>query len=415
MIDLKWLKEHPAEVKQMLALRGVVVDIERLIALDNERLKVLQEIEAIRAQRNVLTQNDRAQGVALRAQLKELEPKLKALSQEVLALHESIPNLLHPDVPEGTSEADNTLVRNWFPTGETPQTLSFKAKSHEELMTNLGWLDLERGAKVSGSGFFYLTREAVWLELALIQYVLKLSQAKGFIPVITPELVRQDYIEGTGYLPKREEPDIYKLDNEDLYLIATAEIPLAAMHAGELLSQEELPLKYIGFSSCFRKESGTYGKYRRGIFRMHQFDKLEMFVFTTPDQSMLAFKEIIELAEEIVQGLKIPYQVVNICAGEMNGPGHLKYDLNYYSPVDNTYRELGSGTNTTDYQARRLNIKYRTAPGTTEYVHTLNNTAAAMSRLPIAIIENYQQADGSVLIPEVLQEYIGYEVITGKK
>ena len=238
---------------------------------------------------------------------------------------------------------------------------------------------------------------------------------KGYIPVITPELVRKKFVAGTGYLPRREEPDIYKIEGEDLYLSATAEIPLAGLHADEILKEQYLPTSYVGCSTAFRKESGSYGKYAKGMFRVHQFDKLEMFKIVKPEDSEAAFKEIVSLEEEIFQALEIPYRVANVCSADMSAPAYLKYDLEYWSPVDQTYREFTSASNTTDYQARRLNIKYRKKDGTTVLVSTLNGTAIAISRTLIAILENYQQKDGSVKIPKILHEYLRKDIIQRQK
>jgi len=412
MLDTKFIKENTPEIEKMLQKRGVNVDIVRLIELNDERLELIQKIELIRAERNKLskerTHKNIKRGREIKIELKNLEPTLETLKVQILDLQLSIPNMLHPDVPKGKDESENVEIRRW---GKIPE-FDFEAKDHVQLGTALGLFEIPRAAKITGTGYYFLTGDAVALEFSLIRYALALLTKEGFYPMITPELVRKRYAEGTGYIPKREEPDIYKLENENLYLIATAEIPLAAYHADEILKEEELPKRYAGFSSCFRKEAGAYGKHTKGIFRVHQFDKVEMFTFVKPAGSMDTFHYLINLSERLFQGLEIPYRVMNICTGDMNAAGFIKYDIDYYSPYGKTFREFTSGTNTTDYQARRLNIRYKKKGGEAKFVHTLNNTAIAIGRTIIAILENYQQKDGSVKIPEVLQDYVGKSIIT---
>src|SRR3989344_5056030 len=346
-------------------------------------------------------------GKKIKEKLSKQEDALRAVELELNEYLEQVPNLLSPEVPEGEGDEDNVEIK----TLGKKTKFDFKPLDHIQIGKRLGIIDEERAAKVSGHGFYYLKDEGALLELALVNWAIKFLVKKGYMPVITPELVRRRFVEGTGYLPRREEPDIYKIEGEDLYLSATAEIPLAGLHADEILNEEDLPANYVGFSTSFRRESGSYGKYTKGMFRVHQFDKLEIFRFVKPEDAEAAFKEIVSLEEEIYQALKIPYRVVNICSGEMSAAAYLKYDLEYWGPADQSYREITSASNTTDYQARRLNIKYRKKDGSTLYAHTLNGTAVAISRTIIAILENYQQKDGTVRVPDVLCDFLGKDTL----
>jgi len=415
MLDIKFIRDNPIKVKEMLLRRNVKdVDVDSVVALYEKQIEKGNVVQALRHERNTLAKNptkeSQERGKEIKHELKKAEDDLLQIEEELKDGLLRIPNMLHPDVPNGKDDSENVPLRFWGDIRE----LDFSPKDHEQLALDLDLIDLVKGAQLSGSGFYYLKNDAVLLEFALVRYALDILMESGFTPMITPELVRREHAASTGYLPKREAPDIYKIEDEDMFLIATAEIPLAAYHANEIIPQEELPKKYAGFSSCFRKEAGAHGRHRKGIFRVHQFDKVEMFAFSEPERSMEVFHELIGLSEKIYQGLNIPYRVVNICTGDMNGPGFIKYDLEYYSPIDKTYREMTSGTNTTDYQARRLNTRTRKPDGSTEFVHTLNNTAIAISRTLIALLENYQQKDGSIKIPEVLRKYIGKDVIRKK-
>jgi len=411
MLDINLIRENPNQVKQSIRRRGLKVDIEHLLTIDNKRRELIQKIENLRAEKNRISrtqkEEDKKRGKEIKQELKNIEPILKETQQAEEDILMQVPNLLHRETPDGKDETENVELRAF---GGKPQ-YNFEAKGHDELGKSLDVIDIEKGAQVSGSGFYYLKNEAVLLEFALIQYGLRILQDAGFIPVVTPEVVRAKAAEGAGFIPRREEPDIYKIEGEDLYLVATAEMPLTAYHMNEILEKEELPKSYVGFSSCFRKEAGAYGKHKKGIFRVHEFDKLEMYKFTLPEQSEGAFAEMVALEEKIYQGLRIPYRVVNICTGDMSAPAYVKYDLEYWSPVEKTYHEITSCSNCTDFQARRLDIKYRKDDGLLDFVHTLNGTAIAIGRTLVAILENNQQEDGSVIIPEVLQEYVGKEKI----
>ena len=412
MLDIKFIRDNKKLVEETIKKRRVDVDIAHLLEIDNKRLELIKIVEKFRRERNEAAQKkDIDTGKKIKEKLSKQEDALRAVELELNEYLEQVPNLLSPEVPEGEGDEDNVEIKTW---GKKTK-FDFKPLDHVQIGKRLGIIDEERAAKVSGHGFYYLKDEGALLELALVDWAIKFLIKKGYMPVITPELVRKRFVEGTGYLPRREVPDIYKIEGEDLYLSATAEIPLAGLHADEILNEEDLPANYVGFSTSFRRESGSYGKYTKGMFRVHQFDKLEIFKFVKPEDANTAFKEIVSLEEEIFQSLEIPYRVVNICSGEMSAAAYLKYDLEYWSPVDQTYREFTSASNTTDYQARRLNIKYRKKDGSTGFVATLNGTAIAISRTPIAILENYQQKDGSVRLPKVLHGYLGKDVIQGAK
>ena len=411
MLDINFIRENPNKVKESIRRRGLNVDIDHLLETDNKRRELIEEVENLRAEKNKIRKiqegQDKKRGKEIKEELKNIEPLLKRTEEEWEDILMQIPNLLHSNTPDGKDDTENVEIRAF---GGKPE-FHFEPKGHDELGKSLNLIDIKKGAEVSGAGFYYLKNEAVLLEFALIQYGLKILQSAGFVPVVTPEVVREKAAEGAGFIPRREEPDIYKIENEDLYLVATAEMPLTAYHMEETLKEKELPKSYVGFSSCFRKEAGAYGRYKKGIFRVHQFDKLEMYKFTVPKQSEDTFYEMVELEEKIYQGLKIPYRVVNICSGDMSAPAYIKYDLEYWTPVDKAYREITSCSNCTDFQARRLNIKYRKKDGASEFVHTLNGTVIAIGRTLVAILENYQQKDGSVVVPEVLREHVGKEKI----
>ena len=404
MLNIKFIRENKKLVEDTIKRRRVDVSLKHLLEIDDKRLELIKTVDNLRRQRKEASaKKDVESGKKIKNKLNKQESAFRGVEQEFQEYLERVPNLLSNEVPDGKSEADNVEVRSW---GKKTK-FDFKPKDHVQIGKRLGIIDEERAAKVSGHGFYFLKDEGALLELALINWATHLLVRKGYMPIITPELVRKRFVEGTGYLPRREQSDIYKIEGENLYLSATAEIPLAGLHADEVLVEEDLPLNYVGFSSSFRREAGSYGKFTKGIFRVHQFDKLEIFKIVKPEDSDAAFKEIISLEEEIFQALKIPYRIVNICSGEMSAAAYLKYDLEYWSPVDNTYREFTSASNTTDYQSRRLNIKYRKKDGSNSFTHTLNGTAVAISRTIIAILENFQQKNGTVKVPEVLRDFLG--------
>ncbi|MDQ3611213.1 MAG: serine--tRNA ligase, partial [Actinomycetota bacterium] len=336
------------------------------------------------------------------AELGKLEPAQAEAEQRLAAALARIPNLPHPAVPDGVREEDAVEVARF---GEPPR-LDFPVRDHVEIGERLGLIDIPRAVKVSGSRFAYLRGDAVWLELALVRFALERLAAAGFIPVVPPVLTREEALFGTAFLPGGAD-QLYRVPHDDLYLVGTSEVPLAGMHMDEILPLEDLPLRYAGFSTCFRREAGTYGKDTRGIFRVHQFDKVEMFSFAHPDDSEAEHERLRELQVQILTALGLHGRVVDIAAGDLGDPAARKYDCEVWLPGQGAYRELTSASNCTDYQARRLRCRYRTPEGDTAMVHTLNGTACAVGRTIIALLETHQRADGAVTVPGALRPYLG--------
>ena len=318
-----------------------------------------------------------------------------------------IPNITHPDAPIGKDDSDNVEIRRW---GEIPD-FPFEPRDHVELGDSLGIVDFDAGARVAGSKFYFLRGDAVLLELGLVRYAMDVLVERGYQPTITPDLARDEMLVGTGFIPRGPETQIYSVEDSDLSLIATAEITLAGSLADEIVDEEDLPIRLAGLSHCFRTEAGSHGRASRGLYRVHQFTKVEMFAFTTPDQSEAMHQEMLEIEERIFQGLGLPYRVVDICTGDLGGAAYRKYDLEAWMPGRNACGEVTSTSNTTDYQARRLRIRYRKDGDRPQLLHTLNGTALAISRALIALLEIHQQEDGSVVLPKVLVPYVGKERI----
>lgn len=405
MLDIKFIRENLKEVKKALSKKHTKFDLDKMLRLDGERKELMIQVENLRAERNKLAEKkDIEGGKKIKAKLEKLEPKLEKIEKEFNQLMSSMHNIPDKSVPH--QKDGSKIVKKW---GRIPK-FDFKLKTHEELGQILDIIDVERAAKVSGSRMSYLKNEAALLEFALINYLFDKLLKQNFTPMLVPVLVREKAMVGTGFFPS-EKVEYYKTAEDDLYLTGTAEVPLCSYHADEILDEKQLPLKYAGFSSCFRREAGSYGKDTYGIFRVHQFDKIEMFVFARPENSWQEFENLQEIVEEILQELGLPYQVVNMSGGDLGAPNAKKYDTEVWLPGQNKYRELTSCSHDTDFQARRLNIKYRKKDGSTFYIHTLNSTAAAIGRTIIAILENYQQKDGSVRIPEVLQQYTKFKEI----
>ena len=335
--------------------------------------------------------------------LADLEPRLADLDEEVHSVAARLPNPPHESVPDGETDDDNQVLREM---GSVP-SFEFQVKDHVDLAQGLGIIDLERAARVSGSRFTYLLAGAVWAQWALVRYCLDLLARKGFVPVVPPVLVREEAMFGTGFLPAAE-AQIYVTRDDDLYLAGTSEVPLAGLHQGEILDPEALPLRYAGYSTCFRREAGTYGKDIRGMFRLHQFDKVEMFSFTDPESSWDEHEFILACQEEILGGLGLPYRVAVVCTGQIGNAAAKQYDIEVWLPGQGRYRELTSCSNCTDYQARRLECRVRLEEGN-QTAHTLNGTACAVGRTLIALLENFQQHDGSVRLPEALHPYLPEE------
>ncbi len=425
MLDIKLIRERPEVVRENLIKRNEKEKLEwidKIIEYDKKWRESLQKLESLRHRRNIITEKiakfkkEGKDTSSLIKEVKSIPEKIKDLEEKTQKYREMIdfylknlPNLLHESVPLGKDENDNIEIRRW---GRPPK-FDFKPKNHLEIAEGLGLIDAERAAKVSGSKFFYIKGELVLLDIAIQKYAIDFLIKKGFTPVEPPFMLRRKPYEGVTDL-KDFENVMYKIENEDLYLIATSEHPIAAMFMNEVLEKDKLPLKFCGVSPCFRKEAGSHGKYTKGLFRMHQFNKIEQFVFCLPEESWKIHEELQKNSEELYQGLGLHYRVVNVCTGDIGPIAAKKYDIEVWM-ADGKFRESGSNSNCTDYQARRLNIRYREKEGLPPagFVHTLNNTALATSRIMVAILEQYQQEDGSVVIPKVLRPYMnGMDVIS---
>ena len=411
MLDIKFIRANAAKVKETAKNKNIKVDIDKLLKIDKERRGGQTKIDELRTKRNELAQKAKGgkptsaqieEGKKLKKEIATLEREFEKIERDYEDLMEKVPNLYYPETPIGKDDSENKEIER---TGE-PTKFSFTPKDHVTLGKELDILDFETAAQVSGAGFFYLKNELALLEFALIQFALEKLTSKGFIPFSTPDLAKSFIMNGTGYNPRGNEDQIYEIKGEDTSLIATAEITLGGYLANKTLKKEDLDIKYVGFSHCFRKEAGAYGKESRGLYRVHQFSKVEMFVFARPETSEKMHQEMKEIEKEIYTELGIPFRVMEICTGDLGGPAYRKYDLEAWMPMKNDWGEVTSCSNCTDYQARRLNIKYKTKEGKIEYVHTLNGTAITSSRAPLVILENFQQADGSVIIPEVLRKYL---------
>lgn len=413
MLDIRFIRENQEKVQASAIAKGYDVSISELLKHDDVRRELQQQVDDLREQRNKIAAQMQGgkpeqalidEGKQVKAELAELEERLRAAATEVMGIMKNVPNIVADDVPPG-GEQDSVEVKRW---GE--QTTG--AMDHVEFAINRDWLDFERGAKVAGAKFYYLKGDLALLENAITQFALDLLIKKGFTYLTVPHMVNMRTAEGAGFTPKGEGSNEYVIEGEDLALIGTAEMPLTGYHADEILDEKDLPLKYVGYSPCYRKEAGTYGKHTRGLFRVHQFNKLEMYMFSTPEQSAELHEEILAIEEEIWQAIGVPYHVVNIAAGDLGAPAAKKYDIEYWSPVDEAYRELTSCSNCTDYQTRALNIRVRRADGSLETAHSLNGTAVSLARSLVVILENFQNEDGTLTIPEVLRPYMnGREVI----
>jgi seryl-tRNA synthetase len=420
MLDIKFIRENPEKVAEGARLKGFKVDVDKLLLVDEERIRLIQEIERIRAEKNKLSDEIARSGGKAKELLSEsktldkkeedLKPKLEKLEQGFSTLLEAVPNLPLSEVPVGKSEAENKVLRE----EGRPRKFDFEVKDHLVLGEGLDILDFETGAKVAGSGFYFLKNEGVLLELALVRYALDFLSKNGFSLWLTPDLARARFYLGTGYQARGPEAQIYEIKDADLGLIATAEVSLAGVHADEILDLNDLPRRYAGYSHCFRQEAGSYGKYSKGLYRVHQFTKVEMFVYAKPEDSPKMHEELLRLEEELWQGLEIPYRVVEMCTGDLGAQAARKFDLEAWMPGRNEWGEVTSTSNTTDFQARRLSARYRKADGKTDFLHTLNGTAIATSRAIVAILENYQQKDGSVKMPDVLVPHLGFSEIKPK-
>ncbi len=419
MLSRQFIREHPDEVREAARKKGSKVQLDRILELDRELLEISGRLQALQRESNEVsratgraTPDQRAQlierGRALRAEIGPLEQRQRELEEELNGLLLYVPSIPHPSVPEGKDESGNVAVRYW---GQPP-SFSFTPLDHVALMERLGVLDLERGTKVAGSRSYILKGAAARLELALMHFAMDRLAEKGFTALTVPALVREFALIGNGQFPTGRE-QTYALPEDDLYLAGTAEVAMTGMHADEILPCEDLPLRYVALSPCFRREAGSYGRDVRGIIRVHQFTKVEQYIIAeADDEASLAWLELLLAnAEELLQALEIPYRVMLMCTGDM-GDGKVKmYDIESWVPSENTYRETHSDSFLGDWQARRVNLRYRDANGRVRYCHTLNNTALASPRILVPLFENHQQADGSVRIPAALQPYLGMESI----
>jgi seryl-tRNA synthetase len=426
MLDAAFIRDNLAAVKANCVNRKVNVDVDRVVALDDERKRLAQQTQNVQQRQNELSklipkekdpakkQALIAEGKTLREQAGTFEKQYKQAQDDLHAALLLIPNMTHPDAPVGTTDADNKVIR----TSGSPTKFDFTPKDHVAIAEALDLVDFEAGAAVAGQKFYFLKNEAVLLELALVQYAMQSLLKEGYTPIITPDLARAEVLEGIGFLPRDPNPEtrqVYAVADSDLCLIATAEITLGGMHKDKVFDELELPKKYVGLSHCFRTEAGAPGRDTRGLYRVHQFTKVEMFAFCTPDQSEQLHLELLRIEEQIFGGLGLPYHVIDTCTGDLGGPAYRKYDLEAWMPgrgEGGAYGEVTSTSNCTDFQARRLNVRYR-VPGQKglRFAHTLNGTAIAATRAIVAILENFQQSDGSVVVPPVLRPWVGKETI----
>jgi seryl-tRNA synthetase len=413
MLDPRLLRENPDVIADSLRRRGSNIDLDALIALDAEYRETLQAAEGLRSRQKeagreiaALEGDAKEKAIAevsdLANAVKETTSKADDLAERFRLAWLEVPNLVDPTAADGYTDEDNVEIKRHG------DGLS-EGTDHATLGESLGIIDTERAAKVSGSRFGYLKGQGAMLELSLVRWTMDNLQDAGLTPMIPPVLVREHALEGTGFFPEARE-QVYEIPKDELFLVGTSEVPLAAYHGDEILEGDDLPIRYAGFSTCFRREAGTYGKDTAGIFRVHQFDKVEMFVFTTPEESKEEHDRLLEVEESLVRQLEIPYRVVNVAAGDLGASAAKKYDIEAWFPGEQAYREITSCSNTTDYQARRLKVRFRGENGNT-IAHTLNGTACAVGRTILAILENHQQSDGSVLIPEALRRYTGFDVI----
>lgn len=431
MLDAGFIRENADAVRTNCTNRGVSPEpVDRVVSSDTKRKELAQKRSDTAAKKNEISkkfptakapeekQALKDQANAIDAEVTAIDAELKAVEAELLAALVLIPNMTHPDAPVGSDAAANKVVAQF---GE-PRKFDFKPKDHVALCEALDLADFEAGTKVAGQKFYFLKNEAALLEVALVQYALQTCVKRGYTPIITPDLARTDVLEGIGFMPRDPNPDtrqVYTVADTDLCLIATAEITLGGMHRDRIFDETELPKRYVGLSHCFRTEAGAAGRDTRGLYRVHQFTKVEMFAFCTPEHSEAIHQEIRALEEDIFKGLGLTFHVIDTCTGDLGGPAYRKYDLEAWMPGrgdGGDWGEITSTSNCTDFQARRLGIRYKgKAFKGTRFAHTLNGTAVACTRALVAILENYQQADGTVVVPEVLRPWVGADVIKPKK
>ena len=414
MLDINFIRNNKELVEHSIKEKMYKnINLDEILTLDDQRKTLLQQVEALRKERNDNTAKMKngkpsdeliAKGKEIKEKLSTLEADLSNFEKELNLKLKTVPNVIFDDVPLG-DESASVEVKKW---GECKTT----GVDHLDYAVSRDWVDFERGAKVAGAKFYYVKGGLALLENALIQFGIKKIVEHGFTLMDVPDLVNSRVLEGTGFAPRSsEQSDEYYIEGEDLALIATAEMPITGYHMDEIIDEDKLPLFYAGFSACFRKEAGAYGKHTRGLFRVHQFNKLEMYAFCTPEQSKEIHEKLRSIEEEIWQEIGIPYHVINIAAGDLGAPAAKKYDIEYWSPVDQKYREITSCSNCTDFQARGLNIRVRRKDGTVEVLHTLNGTAISLARTMVAVIENFAEEGGKLRVPAVLQPYLGTDML----
>ena len=415
MLDIKFIRDNKELVKENCKNRNVNLDIELLLKLDSERREALKKVEDLRALRNSKskgkpTEEEITKLRQVGEEITELEKRMENIDNQYRELLLKVPNLTHPETPLG-EENDYKVVY----TSADPKPFKFTPKNHEDLMLDLDLVDFERGAKVAAAKFYFSKNNLVRLNQALLNYGIDILTKHGYSLIETPDVAKNEILSGVGFNPRGEETQVYSIENTDLSLIGTAEITMGGYHAEEVLDLSKGPKKYVALSHCFRTEAGAYGKTNKGLYRVHQFTKLEMFIYCKPEDSENMHQELLTMEKKIADGLKLPYCVIDVASGDLGGPAYRKYDIeawmimNAENDKQGGYGEITSTSNCTDYQSRRLNIKYRKENGETEFVHTLNGTAIVTSRFPLAIVENFQQKDGSVLVPKVLQKYTGFK------
>ena len=418
MLDIKYIRENLEKVRKAAKDKNRKVDLERLLSLDEERRKIITEAEKVRAERNKLVESGPAvakakvgEGRNLKEQLKKLEERLKPVDEEFKKLMYTVPNVPDASVPVGPDASYNKEIKKW---GEIPK-FDFKPLDHIELARKLDLVDFERGTKVAGFRGYFLKNEAALMEMGILSYTFKKLVGKGYIPIIAPSLVKEFTFFGNGQFPWGRE-EVYTLEKDDLYLAGTAEVPVTAYVSGEIVEEKSLPQKFVAFSPCFRREAGSYGKDTKGLYRLHQFNKVEQVIINKNDYkaSLELHEELLRNSEEVLQDLKLPYRVFLMCTGDMGEPQVKKYDVETWMPSRFGYGETMSNSFMGDFQTRRLNIRYKSKDGKSEFTHSLNNTAVASPRILIAILENYQQKDGSIAVPEILREFVGKDLITSK-
>ncbi len=407
MLDIKFIRDNLELCKTAAKNKNRDVDWDSLLSTDDKRRELIGKAEALRSDRNKLKGSDektREAGRKLKEELKGLEDELRQVEEKFTSLMLTVPNVPHESVPVGKDETGNKEVKTWG----KPTTFDFEPKDHIELARSLDLIDFDRGAKVGGSRAYFLKNEAAQMEFAILFYTFQKLIGKGYTPLIAPSLVREFTLLGNGQFPWGRE-EVYHLEKDDMYLAGTAEVPVTAYFSDEVLDEADLPRKFVAFSPCFRREAGSYGKDTRGVYRLHQFNKVEQVIISTNDlnKSFTLHEELLANAEEVLQDLKLPYRVLLMCTGDMGEPQVKKYDVETWMPGRHGYGETMSNSVMGDFQARRLKIRYKTKDGRVAFCHTLNNTAIASPRILVAIMENYQQKDGSIKVPDVLQPYIG--------